>query len=102
MKEFNAMFSSKPYQGILFDFDGVLVQSMEDNFKAWQAATAEYGLTINEEDYLPLEGMPVKDVVIKLFGIYGRPVPDAKKIAGLKDDYYLQFHQLGVFFHLQF
>ena len=54
MKEFNAMFSSKPYQGILFDFDGVLVQSMEDNFKAWQAATAEYGLTITGEDYFPL------------------------------------------------
>jgi len=37
---------------------------MEDNFKAWQAATSEYELTIKREDYFPLEGMPVKDVVV--------------------------------------
>ena len=27
---------------------------MEDNFKAWEAATAEYGLEIKKEDYLSL------------------------------------------------
>ena len=50
MRELETMFSSHPYQGILFDFDGVLAQSMEDNFKAWQAATTEYGLTIKRKD----------------------------------------------------
>ena len=54
MRELETMFSSHPYQGILFDFEGVLSQSMGDNFKAWQAATVEYGLTITGEDYFPL------------------------------------------------
>ena len=45
---------------------------MQDNFKAWQLATSKYGLTIKEEDYFPLEGMPGKDVALNLFRIYGR------------------------------
>jgi len=56
--------SSISYKGNLFDFDGVLTESMEDNCKAGQAATAEEGRTIKREDYFPLEGMPVKDVVV--------------------------------------
>ena len=46
MKESETMLSSQSYQGVLFNFDEVLYQTMEDNFKAWAAATAEYGLTI--------------------------------------------------------
>ena len=97
MRELETMFSSHPYQGILFDFDGVLAQSMEDNFKAWQKATAEYGLTIKGDDYFPLEGMPVKEVVVHLFQNYRQPVPDAEKVASLKADYYLKLCQFKLF-----
>ena len=97
MRELETMFSSHPYQGILFDFDGVLAQSMEDNFKACQAATSEYGLIIKGEDYFPLEGMPVKDEVVNLFQSYGQSVPDIEKIASLKDDYYQKSYQFKLF-----
>ena len=80
--------SSISYKGILFDFDGVLAESMEDNFKAWQAATSEYGPTIKREDYSPLEGMPVKDVVVNQFQCYGQSVPDIEKVSSLKDDFF--------------
>ena len=73
MKQPETMSSSKSYQAILFEFDGVLAQSMDDNSKAWQAVTKEYGLTIKAEDYFPLEGMPVKDLVVNLFQRYGQP-----------------------------
>lgn len=93
MKKFNNKFLTKHYQGILFDFDGVLVQSMEDNFKAWQSVTAEYGLTIKKEDYFPFEGMTSKDVVLYLFQHYDCEVPDLEKIVKQKDNYYLNSHQ---------
>ena len=48
MRDSETMYSCLSYQGILFDFDGVLSQSMEDNFNAWQAATAEYGIKLKE------------------------------------------------------
>ena len=61
---------------------------MEDNFKAWQAATSEYELTIKREDYFPLEGMPVKDVVVNQFQCYGQSVQDIEKAASLKDEFF--------------
>jgi len=40
MRDSETMYSYISYQGILFDFDGELSQSMEDNFNSWQAALA--------------------------------------------------------------
>ena len=70
---------------------------MEENFKAWQAATSEYELTIKREDYFPLEGMPPKDVVLYLFQHYDRQIPDVEKVAKLKDEYYLNAHQFKLY-----
>ena len=89
--------SSISYKGILFDFDGVLAESREDNFKTWQVATSEYELTIKREDYFPLEGMPVKDVVVNLFQCYGQSVPDIGKVASLKDEFFLNLHQFKLY-----
>jgi len=33
-------------KGILFDFDGVLAKTMEDNFNAWKMAMKDYGVKI--------------------------------------------------------
>ena len=57
---------------------------MEDKFKAWQVATAEYGLTIKRDDYFLLEGMPPRDFVLFLFQDYGRKVLDVDKVVSLK------------------
>ena len=97
MRDSDTMLSNHSYQGILFDFDGVLSQSMDDNFKAWQATAAEYGITIKGEDYFPLEGMPVKDVVVNLFQLYGKSISDVEKVARLKDDFYLKFNQFKLY-----
>ena len=91
------MTTGKNYRGILFDFDGVLSQSMEDNFKAWEAATAEYGLEIKKEDYLSLEGMPAKDVAVKLFSIYGKCIEDIKGVTTLKEAFYFKLHQFRLY-----
>lgn len=91
------MIPDKNYQGILFDFDGVLSQSMEDNFKAWEAATAEYGLDIKKEDYFPLEGMTVEDVAINLFRIYSKSIDDIKGVTSLKEAFYLKFHKFKLY-----
>ncbi len=91
------MWANKIYHGILFDFDGVLANTMEYNFKAWKAATAEFGIKIKREDYFPLEGMPVKDVVINLFKIYGKNISDSEKVSVLKDNYFLKIHQFKLY-----
>lgn len=50
------------FRGILFDFDGTLAKTLEHHFLAWEKTMAEYGVTIRETDYYPLEGMGLHQV----------------------------------------
>ncbi len=43
-------------QGILFDMDGVLVDSEEYIFEAARMMFAEHGITVKPEDALPFVG----------------------------------------------
>jgi beta-phosphoglucomutase len=55
-------------KGIIFDLDGVLVDSMPTHFQAWKEAFAKIaGLEITERDIYLLEGMRGTDLVAKIF-----------------------------------
>lgn len=44
-------------KAILFDFDGVLVKTMESHFNAWKKTLKAFNIHLKEEEYYPLEGM---------------------------------------------
>lgn len=44
-------------KAVIFDFDGVLADTMFDNCKAWQKAFALYGFHMDDIEYYRLEGM---------------------------------------------
>jgi beta-phosphoglucomutase len=53
---------------VIFDLDGVLVNSMPTHFQAWKAAFAKItGLEISERDIYLLEGMRGMELVEKIF-----------------------------------
>jgi HAD superfamily hydrolase (TIGR01509 family) len=55
-------------QAVIFDLDGVLVNSMPTHFQAWKAAFAKIaGLEITERDVYLLEGMRGIELVEKIF-----------------------------------
>jgi beta-phosphoglucomutase len=55
-------------KGIIFDLDGVLVNSMPSHFQAWKGAFAKItGIEITERDIYLLEGMRGLDLVTKIF-----------------------------------
>jgi beta-phosphoglucomutase len=55
-------------EGIIFDLDGVLVNSMPTHFQAWKAAFMKIaGLDISERDIYILEGMRGMELVKKIF-----------------------------------
>jgi beta-phosphoglucomutase len=55
-------------KGIIFDLDGVLVDSMPSHFQAWKEAFAKIaGLEITDRDIYLLEGMRGTDLVAKIF-----------------------------------
>lgn len=80
----------KKYKAILFDFDGVLGRTMEDNFEAWQHAFSRVGITIKKEEYFLLEGKSPEKIV-EQFVDPSRSHPDLRKsLSSFKEDYYLK------------
>jgi len=77
------------FKVVLFDFDGVIADTMEDNFNAWKKAYMDFGVQITKEDYFPLEGMRVIDVAKTLSQKYSLET-NPQEIFELKKRYYLE------------
>ncbi|MBC8472845.1 MAG: HAD hydrolase-like protein [Planctomycetes bacterium] len=50
------------YKAVIFDFDGVIGKTMEDNYRAWSKAFSCYSLSLAREEYFLLEGMNPRSV----------------------------------------
>jgi len=77
-------------QALLFDFDGVLGNTMEDNFLAWQDAMRGEGIEINREAYFLLEGMKLPEIAKILCAKNGKICEDPEAIVQRKEAYYLK------------
>ncbi len=49
-------FKTMEYKGILFDFDGVVINSMHQHYDAWSKAFAEQNISFAKKDFFLLEG----------------------------------------------
>jgi beta-phosphoglucomutase len=90
MKEFNI---------ILFDFDGTLADTMEDNFRAWNKTFQKlFGVNIEREKYMILEGLKLDRVAINLTEEYGLKTDiKTEDIVKLKNEIYLKEHTMKFF-----
>lgn len=87
----------KDIKAVLFDFDGVLADTMEDNFRAWQKAFLKYEVQIKREDYFPLEGTILPEVVKTIGKKYQVKEEFHKEIIKLKNKFYLEDHILSFY-----
>jgi beta-phosphoglucomutase len=85
-----------PCLAILFDFDGVLGETMEDNFRAWQTAFARRGAALTRGEYFPLEGMNVLAVARTLLDSKRMDPALAPALAADKDRAYLDSHAFSL------
>lgn len=60
------------YKGIIFDVDGVLVDSMPYHAKAWVEVFAGFGIKVTEEEIYEIEGSNHAGVIDIFFGKAGR------------------------------
>ncbi len=51
---------AQPARALLFDLDGVVVDSMPMHLQTWQKVLAPLGLELTAEDLYPLEGVPTE------------------------------------------
>lgn len=75
-------------KAILFDFDGVLVQSMEDHYLGWKKALKKYGIEMSQEELFMMEGQGVKAIANEISRKYNLPIEDTSAIIKNKQKYY--------------
>ena len=86
-----------PCRAVLFDFDGVIADTMEANLRAWQRAFSVHGAHVLAEDYLPLEGMSPADVAVALGTKCGLAGEAVRETPLLKERFFLQGEKCAIF-----
>lgn len=76
------------FEAALFDFDGVIGDTMHDNYRAWQHALKEVDITLDQQEYFMLEGKRTVELAHALLERHGKDVTLAEKIAKGKDSFY--------------
>lgn len=68
---------------VLFDMDGVVVDSMSLHAAAWKEVLARYGIIVSEMDIYRREGMPGRESVIDICREKGLDPPDEQTFGRL-------------------
>ena len=77
------------YDGLIFDMDGTLADTMPTHFIAWSRSMAAQGIEFTEERFYALGGVPAAVIVEMLAEEQGKTV-DAKLIAEAKEGLFLE------------
>jgi len=86
-------------KGILFDFDGVVVDSMSQHYTAWSKAFAEKGVSFGSEEFLQLEGQGLSTIAMMIGEKHGLVEKDILDVVEAKARYYYQFDKVLFFDH---
>ena len=75
-------------RAIIFDCDGTLADTMPLHGQTWQMITARYGLSLSEERFYSMGGMPAREILRKLCAEQGVTL-DPVAVAHEKEEEYL-------------
>jgi beta-phosphoglucomutase len=76
------------HKAVLFDFDGVLGRTLEDNYDAWVEVFARFGAVVDREEYLSWEGRRSTEIIPHLLKRSGVDPGLASEIIEQKNEYY--------------
>ncbi len=79
-------------RGFLFDLDGVLVDTAQYHFLAWQRMASELGIHFGEAENEQLKGVSRAESLNRILAWGGKTLSDAKKqhLMTLKNEWYLE------------
>jgi beta-phosphoglucomutase len=84
-------------RGILFDFDGVTVKSMEQHFAAWKKALADKNKDLKEDQFFVLEGQGIKQIAETIGRQFNLNKNDISEIQELKVKYYHETVKIEIY-----
>lgn len=76
-------------RALLFDFDGVLMKSIEDHHRSWNRAFQPHGVEVGWEEFATLEGQSLYTIAEQLAARHGLSRESGRDIAQSKNEYYL-------------
>lgn len=77
------------YQGLIFDCDGTLTDSMPVHYVAWHATLSRRGVRFDEERFYALAGVPTDKIIAMLSHEQGIPL-DPMELAAEKEADFMQ------------
>lgn len=80
---------------VLFDFDGVIGKTMEDNARAWEYAFSMYKIRFDKNEYFLFEGLNTQKVVEHFAG--GFIGISIDEIVNLKEKYYIEHNEFSLY-----
>ena len=84
-------------QGLLLDFDGVVVDSMKNHFKSWSKAFKLFDIYIDELSFYLLEGQGIDIIAHNLAEKYGLNKDEKKRVLVSKIRDYYQHEKVSFF-----
>lgn len=85
-----------PIKGIIFDLDGVLVDTVPAHFAAWKRMFEEHGYSFGKKEYRNLvDGRPRFDGASAVMNRH--PAGEVRQAADKKNDYYVDMIEQGEF-----
>ena len=85
------------FKGILFDFDGVIGRTMEDNYTAWKNVLSQFGIELTKDEYFLLEGVNTIELAKLLLSKNGKDTNRAAEIVKAKEEYYLKNNNFSLY-----
>ena len=98
--------SGRTIGAVLFDFDGVLIRSLEDHYSSWNAILSEFGVTLQWDEFAVTEGQSLFAIARQFCKNHSIDPSHAEDIAKRKNELYLSTAKIksydGVFPLLDF
>ena len=87
-------------KAVIFDFDGVIADTMGDNYRAWQLAFAPYGFELESSEYYQMEGMGRFQIAEHVIEKYNLDPSIKKEVVEAKELNYKNHNTFKIYDHV--
>lgn len=75
---------------VIFDYDGVIANTLEDNYHSWKYALSQNGIIVSREEFLSYEGLRPLELAEAICQQYRLSKENAPDIVSAKEDYFIK------------
>lgn len=87
-------------EAVIFDFDGIIADTMHDNCRAWKYAFDLHGFSMTADEYFRLEGMGRFQIAQYFIERYGLNPHIKENVVSAKESYYKANNSFRIFEHV--